>query len=68
MSDYDEICDLRHALRAAELECDAALDALEQVKAALGDRLLGEGTLSKEYADSVFRRINAVLLIAGRIP
>lgn len=36
-------------------------NALESVKAALGDRLLARGPLSKSYAHSVMREIDAAL-------
>jgi hypothetical protein len=35
--------------------------ALEDVKAALGDRLLARGPLSKPYAHAVMRKIDAAL-------
>lgn len=36
-------------------------DALDEIKPALGDRLLAEGPLSREYAHSVMRTIEAAL-------
>jgi len=53
------------ALRSANAEllgaCAAMREALEQSKAALGDRLLAKGPLVKEYANHVFGSINAAL-------
>lgn len=45
-------------LRGALVE---AKEALEQVWAAIGDRLLGKGPLSKEYAHGVTQKVNAAL-------
>ncbi len=68
----DEVAKLLTAMleetREADTAADALADALEGVKSALGDRLLGKGPLSKEYAHGVMDRINAALRAAGRLP
>lgn len=46
----------RAEVRVAELEA-----ALDSVKSAVGDRLLGKGPLSEPYAHGVMRQINAAL-------
>lgn len=51
-----------YVTRDAALAGNARLrEALEDVNAALGDRLLARGPLSKEYAHSVMRKINEAL-------
>lgn len=56
----------------AELACRAVnalgplVAALDQVKAALGDRLLAEGPLAKPYAHAVMNQINEALRLAGK--
>lgn len=48
-------------MRSAGAALNKAREALEQVKAALGDRLLGNGPLSKPYAHGVMRQIDDAL-------
>jgi len=49
-----------HCLKVMGISEDLR-EALESVKAAIGDRLLAKGPLSKEYANSVLTKIEEVL-------
>ena len=50
----------------AERERDALREALESVKAALGDRLLAGGPLAEPYAHGVMREVNTALAATAK--
>lgn len=48
-------------MRFLSKKCPECRECLLDVKAAVGDRLLAGGALSKEYANSIMSKIDAAL-------